>query len=414
MLMEERTLSHYTTPTQKTLENLFEDFMKKESIFKNKDALSIKYRPEKIYHRDEQINTLSRILAPVLRNEKPSNIFIYGLTGTGKTLVTTYVTSNLEAFAEKHNIKLRVLFANCKMKKVADTEYRLLAHLANLLGEEIPTTGLPTDEVYRRFYNALERVGGNVILVLDEIDALVKKVGDELLYNFTRMCETTNDVNVSIIGISNDLSFIDCLDARVKSSLSEEEIIFPPYNYEQLKDILFDRAMLAFNEGKIDEAAINKCAALAAQEHGDARRALDLLRIAGEIAERNNDDRVEEKHIDMAEEKLDLDRMTEAARVLPKHSKLVLFAILTVLKRKKCVLTGDIQKSYELLCAQMGLRPLTQRRVSDIIAELDIQGLINASVISKGRYGRTREISLSISKTTHDKILLLLKQELDL
>ncbi len=412
--MENKQLTHFTTPPQQTLENLFESFMNKESIFRNKDALSIKYSPEKIYHRDEQINALSRILAPMLRNEKPSNVFIYGLTGTGKTLVTTYVTTNLENFTIKHNIPLKVLFVNCKMKKVADTEYRLLAYLSSLLGEGVPATGLPTDEVYRRFYSALENIGGNVVIVLDEIDALVKKVGDELLYNFTRMCETIKDVNLSLIGISNDLSFMEYLDARVKSSLSEEEIIFPPYNYEQLKDILFDRAMVAFNPGKIDEAAITKCAALAAQEHGDARRALDLLRIAGEIAERNGDERVVEKHIDLAEEKLDLDRMSEAARVLPKHSKIVLYTVLCLLRNRDKVLTGDIQKYYEHICEQLGVRPLTQRRISDIIAELDMQGLINASVISKGRYGRTREITLSLSKATHDKILLQLKQELDL
>ena len=399
---------------QKRLDELFEKYLQRESIFKNKDALSISYEPEKIFHRDEQIETLSRILAPVLRKEKPSNIFIYGLTGTGKTLVTRYVTRQLKRVAEKYVVPLKVLEVNCKMKKVADTEYRLLAYLCSLLGRDVPATGLPTDEVYKTFFSLVENCNSHIILILDEIDALVKKTGDEILYNLTRISSDGHQNNITIIGISNDLSFMDWLDARVRSSLSEEEVIFPPYDANQLKDILEERARIAFNPGKIDEAVISKCAALAAQEHGDARRALDLLRIAGELAERNNDAKVEEKHVDMAEEMLDMDRMVEATKTLPKQSKLVLYSILTLLKTNKMVLTGDVQRFYESVCKEIMTRPLTQRRVSDIIAELDMLGLINAAVISKGRYGRTREISLSVSPSIHEKMLMVLKEELDL
>ncbi len=407
-------VSEFRNTGQKRLDELFEKYLQKESIFKNKEALSISYEPERIFHRDEQIELLSRILAPVLRKEKPSNIFIYGLTGTGKTLVTRYVTKQLVRVAEKYSIPLNVLEVNCKLKKVADTEYRLLAHLCSLLGKSVPATGLPTDEVYKTFFNLVECCGSHIILILDEVDALVKKTGDELLYNLTRIASHGIKNKITLIGISNDLSFMDWLDARVRSSLSEEEVIFPPYNAKQLRDILEERASIAFNPGKISDAAIAKCAALAAQEHGDARRALDLLRVAGELAERNNDGRVEEAHVDLAEERLDLDRMVEATKTLPKQSMLVLYSILTLLRKNEMVLTGDVQRFYESVCKMLMMKPLTQRRVSDIIAELDMLGLINAAVISKGRYGRTREITLSVSPTIHDKMLLVLRNELDL
>jgi len=395
---------------QRTLEDILESFVNSQSIFKNKKALSINYYPDRICFRDNEIQNLVRILGPVLKNEKPSNVFIYGGTGTGKTLVTKYVTNQIKKTAEKYNFPIQILYVNCKMKKVSDTEYRLLAYLCELMGLHVPATGLPTDEVYRRFFNRLSYFNGPTILILDEIDALVRKIGDELLYNLTRCGDEGYDL--TIVGISNDLSFTQYLDARVKSSLSEEEMIFPPYNAEQLFEILKDRAKIAFNEGKIDECVIRKCAALAAQEHGDARRALDLLRVAGEIAERNNDSKVEEIHVDLAEEKLDLDRMSEAARTLPKHSKLVLYTILKLLKNKEKVLTGEVQKHYEYLCKQISLRPLTQRRISDIISELDMLGLVNALVISKGRYGRTREISLSVTEDIQNKVLSILHSEL--
>ena len=147
-------------------------------------------------------------------------------------------------------------------------------------------TGWPTDQVYAELKNQLEAGGGVLVIVLDEIDKLVKKSGDDTLYNLTRINSDLKNSKVSIIGISNDLSFKDFLDPRVLSSLSEEEIVFPPYNAPQLVDILAQRSDAAFMKDAIAEGVIPLCSALAAQEHGDARRALDLLRISGELADR--------------------------------------------------------------------------------------------------------------------------------
>ena len=216
---------------------------------------------------------------------------------------------------------------------------------------------------------------------------------------------------ISLIGISNNLSFTDALDARVRSSLSEEELLFSPYNALQLRDILMDRAKEAFNENKISEGVINKCAALAAQEHGDARKALDLLRVAGEIAEREQASKVEESHVEKAEIKIDYDRMLEAVKSQPRHSKLITYSIIDLLihQNKNKVLTGDVYDSYVKLCKSNRIKPITQRRVSDIIGELDLLGIVNAKVISHGRYGRTREITLANSTETYKKIYSYIK-----
>ena len=76
--------------------------------------------------------------------------------------------------------------------------------------------------------------------------------------------------------------------------------------------------------------------------------------------------------------------------------------------------TGEIYELYKQLCDKAGLRPLTQRRISDIIGELDMFGIINANVISKGRFGRTREIEVSLTSKIEDQIVSILKTELDL
>lgn len=398
--------------SQKTINDLFNDYLNKQPIFTNKKALTISYTPEDVPHRDDQIKQLGMILAPSLKNDRPSNVFIYGGTGTGKTLVTKYVTSQLSQVAEKSGANLHIMYVNCKMKRVADTEYRFLAYLASLLEKEVPATGLPTDQVYKIFFSALEERKGIIIIIIDEIDALITKVGDEFLYNFTRINQELENVKISVIGISNNLSFTEYIDARVKSALSEEELVFPPYNAVQLQDILSVRADIAFNSDRIKEGVIAKCAALAAQEHGDARRALDLLRVAGELAERGNDSMIQEKHVDLAESKVDTDRIQEVVKTQPKQSKAVLYSIFSNIEgSEKKILTGDVYDTYLKICSQISLKPLTQRRISDIITELDMLSIINAKVISKGRYGRTREIGIAVSKDIRERVMDYLRKE---
>jgi len=400
---------------EKSLDVFFENYVGRDSLFKNKKVLQASYMPKIISYRSKEIRSIAEILAPALRLEKPSNIFVYGKTGTGKTLVIRHISESMLKIAEKRNISLKIFYLNCKLKRVADTEYRLIAQLTREFGVDVPATGLPTDEVYKLFINALDKEKVLLLIILDEIDQLVNKAGDEILYNLTRLNSELKKSEISLIGISNDLVFADNLDPRVKSSLSEEEIVFPPYDAIQLQKILKKRAKLAFKENVVKAGVIEKCAAYAAREHGDARRALELLRIAGEIAERSGEKTVEVKHVDMAEDKIERDRILDIINTQPKQFKLTLYSIFNIISRIDGPLfTGDIYEVYKEICFKCGVRPLTQRRLSDIIAELDMFGLINAKVISKGRYGRTREIRLAIPKSMIPKLKNILKEELGL
>ncbi len=397
------------------LSRFLKNYLEKQPIFLNKKVLQSNYTPEMIPHRDEQINYIAGVLAPCLRLEKPSNLFLYGKTGTGKTVVTRYVTSQILKVAKEKNVEVEIVYLNCKLKRVADTEYRIIVQLAKEFGLEIPATGLPTDEVYKIFIKHLEERKRLIILILDEMDQLVKKAGDGILYNLTRVNSDLKNVELSLIGISNDLMFLDSVDPRVKSSLSEEELVFPPYNAIQLQDILKERSKLAFQVDAIQDGVIEKCAAYAAREHGDARRALELLRIAGELSERRGDSLIQIKDIDDAEEKIERDKVLDAVHTQPKQFQVTLLVILDLCKSAEGPLfTGDIYEIYKELCTTIKLRPLTQRRVSDIIAELDMLGIINARVISKGRYGRTREISMAIPTSALPAIRETLKEGLNL
>ncbi len=398
-------------PGQLGLMDFFEKFLQKEPLIVNKKVLQTNYIPDAIPHRQQQIELIASMLGPALRSEKPSNIFVYGKPGVGKTVCVQYVLKTLEQAAIAKGASLKTIYINCKLKKIADTEYRIVTELARAAGVEVPSTGLPTDAVYNKFLAAIDNKPQIIILALDEIDRLVLKAGDDILYNLTRINSELKQAQVSIIGISNDIRFIEAIDPRVKSSLGEEEAIFPPYNAIELKDILEKRSAVAFRLGALAEGVLEKAAAYAAREHGDARRALDLLRVAGEVAERDSAEKVLPDHIDKAEQRIERDRVMEIISTQPKQSQLVLHAILQIANGKK-IETGEIYDKYKDLCLQTGQAPLTQRRVSDLIGELDMLGLINAKVISKGRYGRTREIYVAISDELLEKIKAKLQEEL--
>ena len=400
------------------IEQIFDSF-DKNTIFKDKSLLQSNHKPEEILHRKNQIKQIASILAPILRGEKTSNLFLYGKTGSGKTLSIQYVQEQLSKRAKENNkYKLRIEYLNCKLKKISDTEYRILAELIKKMGGSVPETGLPTQAVYSKFIEIIDSEKQLIVLILDEIDQTVKKISNDFLYNLTRLNSELSKSQICVVGISNDLTFLDQIDPRVKSSLSEEEIVFPPYNALQLKDILNNRAKLAFKDGILEEGVVEKCAAFAAREHGDARRALDLLRIAGELTERDNSKKIKLKYIDAANEKIEKDKILDIISTEPKQFQLVLYSIIKLSEQKnngsngqsqvvkgvkEPIFTGDVYNYYEELCLKNKVEVLTQRRVSDIIQEFDMLGIINVKVISKGRGGRMREIKLSITKPIIEK-----------
>lgn len=397
------------------LDEIFDNFTK-NTIFKNKKALQAGYTPEIILHREKEIRQIASILAPSLRMEKPSNLFLYGVTGTGKTLSIKYVISQLLEKARTGGVNLKIIYINCKLKKVADTEYRILAELLSALGKRVPDTGLPTDSLYKQFIEVVNEEEQLLIIALDEIDQAVDKIGDSLLYNLTRLDSSLRGSQISIVGVSNKLTFVDTLDPRVRSSLSEEEILFHPYNAFHLKDILLQRAKEAFKEKIVGEGVLEKCAAYAALEHGDARRALDLLRVAGELVERDSKKSIELQHVDLAEQKIEKDTVIDIVKSQPKQFQLTLLSIVenSKLFNGTAFYTGDVFDKYSTFCQAARTKQITQRRISDIIGEFDMLGLITTRVISRGRGGKTREIRLAINKQLIEKVESNLRENLNL
>jgi cell division control protein 6 len=380
-------------------ENIFDGFLQVNSLFSDKEVLRHTHMPAKLPHRDAEVEAIMFNLVEALKGNVPSNMIIYGPSGAGKTVVINFICRQLKKKGRQIGRYVNPVYVNCRK---IDTQYRVLAHLGNSLLEEyeqedIPFTGWPTDRVFSELVKRMNLKGGVHVLVLDEIDHLVKKSGDDLLYNLTNLNAELDEARCSIIGISNDLKFTGYLDSRVRSRLGQEDLVFKPYNAQQLQDILTERAEVGILANVLSEAVIRLCSALAAQEHGDARRALNLLRVSTEKAEQSGDVVVLERHVRMAQNQIECDQITPAIAALPSQQKLVLFSILQIEHQGlRNIATGEIYEIYKQACKHFGNNILTQRRLTTLLSELDTLGIVTAKTISRGRYGRTKQVNSCI------------------
>jgi len=377
-------------------------FERKQNIFRNKDALGESYQPDQIEERDEEIEEYMDALQPVVDGWEPNNIFLYGNTGVGKTAVTDYLLDRLQDdVADYDDVDLSVISVNCK---TLNSSYQVAVELVNKLrpaGGEISSTGYPQQTVFKKLYEELEAIGGTILIVLDEVDSIGDR--DELLYELPRARANNNldSTKVGVIGISNDFKFRDQLDPRVQDTLCERELQFPPYDAPELENILESRAEIAIAEGAVEQGVLNFCAALAARDSGSARQALDLLRLAGEIAENREADLVERDHVEAARSRLEQERVEEGMRELTTHGRLALLAVISkAAKDETPSRTREIYEEYTALCDSSGTDSLAQRSVHNHLSDLRMLGILSAYENRSGSRGNYYSYELDVPFTS--------------
>lgn len=369
------------------------------TLIKNRDILHFTYMPDTIFHRDSEQELVTQSLMPILKQSRPSNLLVYGKPGTGKTLVVKKILSKIQTRVAKSNFPIKLVYVNSKEET---TLYQLLVSFGRQLGldeKELPSTGLAISEVFKRLLRTIDKNHLNAVFVIDEIDYLadlVRKTGKDILYQLTRANERLTQGSLTFVGISNDLTFKERLDPRVLSTLGEEEIVFTTYSVEQIRKILEGRIEQAFIPNAVENSALNLCSAMAGREHGDARRAIDLLRVAGEIAEREQKKSINEEHIRMAAKKIEENKEVTSLQSFPLHEKLLIIAAMKTSELS----TGEIYAVYKSLCKAVRQQELTQRRVTQMLSEIELSGIISGRIVYQGIHGNTKKYRLTIPSET--------------
>jgi archaeal cell division control protein 6 len=398
------------------MDNIFEKQFLKNTVFLNKDIISPHHVPDHLPYREKEISELTSSLSGVLNNSKPNNIFLYGKTGTGKTSTVKHVVEQLDEFVRKKELSVYSAYVNCRSHP---SKYKVLLKVLRALYPDNDFLGYSASFVYEKLLEFSNKNNAHVILVLDELDK-VKDV-DDLMYSISRGNDEIKAGSLSVIGISNNLTFKEKLDPRTKSSLCERELVFDPYNAQELVEILKERVSKAFKINAVEEGAIFLAAAIAAKESGDARTAVMLLQRAGEIADKTEVFKVDDNLVEKAKLSVEEEIIINMISTLPEQQQLVLYAIaqLTIKNpeftkvsgevEKGVLFSGEIFETYLKLAKQFNERTITSRWYRQYITELEMYGLILVTNSGKGFKGQTRLIKLGFDAV---KIKSVLEKEL--
>lgn len=343
-------------------------------IFNRRELVTIDHLPteDRIVGRDEQIETVANEIAPLVSGNPPNSIMIYGKTGSGKSLVAKHVATRSEREAARRGNSMTTAYVNCSQAKGKADALQQAGTRINTpeSGVNFPERGLSPNEYYNRIWDVLDNQYDSALLVLDEIDRMKD---DELLMVLSRARETGSvDTPIGVIAISNKISYREQMSERTKSSFGHNYRVFDPYDAPQLQAILQNRTD-AFQDGVIEEGVLAKAAALGAREHGDARKAMRLLRYAGDYARNNDDTMVRKEHLTEVRATAEAERLRDLISGLPSHTRHVLNGLAAISDKnpqQDWFRTTQVIDAYEMVCRQIGTDTLTKDRVRQLLNEL--------------------------------------------
>jgi len=364
-------------------------------IFKDESKLSPEYIPKRIPHRESELNKLKSLFRTVLQDPKRNSqqVFIIGPVGSGKTLISKKFMQYIESQYTFHDVRLKTFYTNCRVNKVFSS---ILNSILSTIGHSFPNRGFAVDEIVQYFMSKLSEEKVHVIAIFDEFDALVSHEGIEPLYIITRIREMGIESQIlSSIIISKSFSYLDKADLSILSSIRKNVIKLESYSETQLKDILYDRVLVAFEEGAVENESIDLIAKLSSK-YGDARYAIELLQLSGRIAEFRGEKRVRPEHVREAKLQLPPQMRREELNYLDEHEKIILLSLAKLLKEQldDYVTLKILEQEYQITCKKLGREALKHTQFWLRVKNLAQRELISSRVLHEGSKGKRTLISL--------------------
>lgn len=364
-------------------------FDQRTDLFADEDVLRDDYTPEQLIERDDEMDDYEEALQPTVNGAQPRNIFVYGETGVGKTLATRMILTELEEDQEQFDgVSIDVVWLNCKDR----TSYQAAVNLVNEFRsaqQRVSTSGHPRGTIHDMLWDHLNEIDAtHVLFVLDEVDSF--GTDDDLLYQIPRANsnEKVTETKIGLIGISNNFKFRETLSARVQSSLCEHEIHFRPYDAPQLEAILNQRAEKAFVDGVLGDDVVPLTAALAGQDTGSARHALDILYKAGSLARKADDEMIVEAHVRTAAEQVERGVLQDELRALPTQSHLLMYALVLLSRNDETPARRTrIYDTYERIATRIDAGVKAPRTIHNRLSQLALKGFLKVTEVNEGLSG---------------------------
>lgn len=375
------------------MSDIIEDELFSSSVIKDLHALDFDYVPKELPHRTEQLRRLAQLFKPLLDNVS-QNAVIKGPVGTGKTVIVKKFCNSFVTIARKQAKMVEYVHINCRKRS---TDGLVLIGILNHFDKRFPDRGFSVQEMLQILNKQLQRRESQLLLVLDEADALVKKSGSNLIYNLTRFTDETmkTDNPISIIMISQKDVLSD-LDASALSTFKRSNmIVLNKYSHNELYDIIEQRVQLAFHNNTVSLDSIDLIADIAS-EWGDARFAIELLWKSGMCADQQHVQLVVPEHVRTAKAETYSVITESKIKNLGTHQLLTLMSIAKRLHREGTayVNTGEVEKAYAITCEEYNEKPRAHTMFWNYLKEIENAGFINVKASGKGQLGTTQLISL--------------------
>ena len=366
-------------------------FEKTSNIIKDSSVFDYDYIPRNLVNRDGQMHQLESLFRPLVESNRPCNAFLLGSVGTGKTVTAKRFCNDMKDYCSGKGMKLDVLYVNCRSN---NSESAVLIDLIHHFDPGYPDRGFSTEEMARILKNHLNKNRSPLVIILDEVNVLLKKNSVDIIYQITRMSDdVAKPAPVSLIMISQE-SVYEMMDEASASTFRRSITIkFNKYSYEELKTIVKERSEIALFPGRISDDAIEQIAD-SSEEYGDARMAIELLERSASLAEESTVGEVTVEDVRAAKALIYSTVSESKISSLDINKKIALLAVARAMKQNVVIPISSAEKTYAIVCEEFDVPARRHTQFWKYIQDLEKIGLVRTRVMTEGKNGRSTKISL--------------------